>query len=145
MNKKLMLLAAFALALAAFTGPGYSAAEGKKGMKGHAGHGSHGKHGGQQGAKVTLKGEIIDLSCYMAHEGKGKKHRKCARSCVIDKGLPMGLLTDEGKVFFLVEDHSKAKAFKKAKQATGDRVEIRGKKYVRGGSTAVSVGSIKKL
>jgi type 1 fimbria pilin len=28
--------------------------------------------------KVTLKGEILDLACYVAGEKKGAEHKKCA-------------------------------------------------------------------
>ncbi|PIP82167.1 MAG: hypothetical protein CO113_14945 [Elusimicrobia bacterium CG_4_9_14_3_um_filter_62_55] len=63
----------------------------------------------------------------MSHEAKGKKHASCAKSCVLDKGLPIGLLTEEGKVFMLIEDHGAAKAYKQVKQLAAEQVEIRGK------------------
>ena len=81
----------------------------------------------------------------MSHEAKGKKHASCAKSCVLDKGLPIGLLTEEGKVFMLIEDHGAAKAYKQVKQLAAEQVEIRGKRYERGGSIAMQVTSVKKL
>lgn len=140
--KKTTMLFAGALAFAAFAGAGISAAKDAKETKGHAHHAGHGEAAEK---KVTLKGEVIDLSCYMAHEGKGAKHAKCAKSCLLDKGLPAGLLTDDGKVYFLVEDHAAGKAYKQVKELAAEKVEISGKQYARGGAIAVAVKSVKKL
>ncbi|OIO05719.1 MAG: hypothetical protein AUJ52_13205 [Elusimicrobia bacterium CG1_02_63_36] len=119
MKRMTMLAAVLALA-----GAGTLAAKDAKDMKGH---GHHDAKMMGNGEKVTLKGEVIDLSCYMSHEAKGKKHASCAKSCVLDKGLPIGLLTEEGKVFMLIEDHGAAKAYKQVKQLAAEQVEIRGK------------------
>ncbi|MDB5047080.1 MAG: hypothetical protein JWO30_151 [Fibrobacteres bacterium] len=56
----------------------------------------------------TLTGEVVDLACYMAHDGKGKDHKQCAKQC-IQKGLPVGLLTESGEIYLAVgENHKKA-------------------------------------
>ncbi|MFH1723095.1 MAG: hypothetical protein ABII00_00585 [Elusimicrobiota bacterium] len=117
---------------------------GHKTMGKHDGHDKHGENG-KQGKTVVLTGEIIDMACYMAHEGKGKKHRKCARQCVLNDGIPAGILTDDGKVFLLMESHGQKKPYEQAKELTGDRAEITGKTYVRGGTTAVVVVEVKKV
>lgn len=103
------------------------------------------KDGVSQGRKVKVKGEVIDISCYMAHEGKGPKHQKCAKSCILGKSLPVGLLTKSGKVYLLVEDHGKAKPYKQVKELAAEKVEIRGKKFRRGGMQAIAVLGVKKI
>jgi hypothetical protein len=48
--------------------------------------------------KTTLKGEVVDMGCYMAHEAHGAKHKECGAKCVAG-GMPMGLLTSNGKPY----------------------------------------------
>lgn len=52
----------------------------------------------------TIKGEIVDLMCYLDHDAKGEKHAACAEKC-IKSGGPVGLLTKERGVFLVVGDH----------------------------------------
>lgn len=117
-------------------------------------HGSHDhgaaktkkkKDGVSQGRKVKVKGEVIDMSCYMAHKGKGPKHQKCAKSCILGKSLPVGLLTKSGKVYLLVEDHGKVKPYQQVKELAAERVEVKGKKFLRGGMEAIAVSSVRKI
>jgi hypothetical protein len=46
-----------------------------------------------------LVGEIIDITCFVDHAGKGEKHAACAQKC-ITAGNPVGLLV--GDVVYLV-------------------------------------------
>ena len=101
---------------------------------------------GAGGKDVTVTGELVDMACFMAHEGRGKKHAKCAEQCVLG-GAPVGLVTDDGKVYLLVEDHSTPKAKKpyaQAKEMVAETVTITGHAYERGGVQAVVVESVKK-
>lgn len=111
-------------------------------MKKGAHDGKHGK--GKSGKFVTKSGEVVDMHCYMSHEGKGKKHAKCAEQCVLN-GAPMGLLTDDGTVYLLAEDHSKKKAYNQVKELAAKRAQITGKMFTRGGLTAIVVHKVKKL
>lgn len=98
------------------------------------------------GEDVMLKGELLDMACYMAHEGKGKKHAKCAKMCVLG-GAPLGILTKDGKVYLLVENHSSAKAKKpyaQAKEFIAETVTITGTAYERGGVQAIVIESVSK-
>ena len=54
----------------------------------------------------TVTGEVVDLACYLDHGAKGEKHQKCAANC-IKAGLPVGVLTDDGKVYLVVGTHHK--------------------------------------
>lgn len=69
-------------------------------------HGDDKREG--KAAKDTLTGEVVDLACFMSHDGQGKDHMKCAKQC-IQKGLPVGILTEKGEVYLAVgENHKKA-------------------------------------
>ncbi|OGF63530.1 MAG: hypothetical protein A2Y62_16440, partial [Candidatus Fischerbacteria bacterium RBG_13_37_8] len=92
----------------------------------------------------TVKGEVLDLACYIGHEAKGLKHQQCALTCLKD-GQPMGLLTEDGAVYLLLADHQDGKPFNETKNYAALQVEISGTMYERAGIKAVSVESVKKL
>lgn len=50
-----------------------------------------------------LKGEIVDLMCYLDHGAKGDAHKGCAQRC-IKGGGPVGLLSGD-QVYLVVGDH----------------------------------------
>jgi hypothetical protein len=53
---------------------------------------------------TTLKGEVLDMACYLDHGAHGEKHAACAAKC-IRSGLPVGLKTADGKVYLLIGEH----------------------------------------
>jgi hypothetical protein len=55
------------------------------------------------GKVVTMKGEIVDYSCYLQLGKHGGKHRDCGQKC-LKAGMPIGLLTEDGTLFLLMEE-----------------------------------------
>jgi hypothetical protein len=53
---------------------------------------------------TTVKGEVLDMACYLDHGAHGAKHAECAAKC-ISSGLPVGLKAEDGKVYFLIGEH----------------------------------------
>lgn len=53
---------------------------------------------------TTVKGEIVDLACYLDHGAQGEKHAGCAQKC-ISSGLPVGIKTDDGKLYLVIGEH----------------------------------------
>src|SRR5258708_5878655 len=53
----------------------------------------------------TLKGEVVDLMCYLDHGAKGEKHKGCANKC-IKSGGPVGLLTSDNQLYLVIGDHA---------------------------------------
>ncbi len=92
----------------------------------------------------TLKGEILDLSCYMSQGAHGKEHQKCAQSC-INRGIPMGLLTEKGEVYLLLENHKQAEAYATAKSNAAETVEIKGTVSEKGGIKSITVNACSKI
>src|SRR6516165_2873179 len=43
-----------------------------------------------QGREITVTGEVLDMTCYIAHNLSGVEHAKCAKEC-IKRGLPAGI------------------------------------------------------
>jgi hypothetical protein len=54
-----------------------------------------------QGQEIIVKGEVLDMTCYIAYNMSGPEHAACARDC-IRSGLPVGIKAEDGKVYLLV-------------------------------------------
>lgn len=91
---------------------------------------------------TTIKGEVLDMSCYMTRGAKGPGHKECAQGC-LEKGLPAGILTKDGKVYLLVEDHSAADAYKEVLKHAAENVEVTGKVVNKNGVQALIVEKVK--
>lgn len=90
----------------------------------------------------TITGEILDMSCYMTHDAKGKGHQSCAQSC-LDGGLPAGILSDAGQVYLLVENHDLAGAYEEAIKHGAQNVTITGTVVNKHGVQSLVVEKIK--
>jgi len=93
---------------------------------------------------VTVQGEILDMACFVAHDGKGPKHAACAAKCLKD-GQPMGLLAKDGTVYLLFGDHEDTSAFVKTKELVAKNVEIAGEAANRDRIKGIIVKSVKPL
>jgi hypothetical protein len=91
---------------------------------------------------MTVSGEVVDMSCYMASGAHGEGHRSCAATCIKD-GSPMGILTDDGKVYLLVENHDKKEAYAEAKKHAGEQVTVTGSYAEKGGVQGLAVTGVK--
>lgn len=94
--------------------------------------------------EVILQGEIIDMACYMAKGSRGASHKACAQMCA-KKGVPIGVLTDGGEVYLLLDDHNNPDPYDSAKKLAGERAEVSGKKFSKQGVNSIVVGGIKSL
>ena len=95
---------------------------------------------------MKFQGEIVGLACLLSHGdmGKGEGHKKCAINCV-EKGQPIGLLTDEGKVYILYAGMKDFKPFETAKAHAGTRVEITGVVGKLGALEGLTVNAVRPL
>jgi hypothetical protein len=59
------------------------------------------RHPFVQGQEIIVKGEVLDMTCYIAYNMSGPEHAACARDC-IRSGLPVGIKAEDGKVYLLV-------------------------------------------
>ena len=113
-----------------------------------AGAGEVAAHGeeshGHDDKGMTVRGEILDMACYVAHEAKGADHAACAKRCV-KGGQPMGLLAEDGTVYLLYANHEDGSAYEQAKEYAGQKVEIVGIAATQAGIKGLEVSSVKKL
>jgi len=93
---------------------------------------------------TTVKGEVLDLACYVAHDGSGKEHAGCAVKCV-KAGQPMGLKAADGTVYILFADHADGAPFEKAKDLAGKEAEITGSVSDRDSVKGITVHGVKAL
>ena len=93
---------------------------------------------------VTLKGELVDMGCYVSHEAKGEKHKGCATKCVAG-GMPMGLLTADNKLYVLTLNHDNGDPYNMAKEMMSEMVEITGTVSERNGARVIDVTDVKAV
>lgn len=89
----------------------------------------------------TVKGEILDLTCYADHGGQGEKHAGCAQKC-ISNGLPVGIKGEDGKVYLVVGNHKPLN--KELAEHAGKVVALKGKVSEKDGVTLLSNAEIVK-
>lgn len=79
---------------------------------------------------VTVKGEVLDMACYLSEGAQGPDHATCAETC-IESGLPVGLKDEKGKVFLLIGEHKPINAI--LAPYGGKVVTVKGKLVSRDG------------
>lgn len=79
------------------------------------------------GEEVTLKGEVVEVSCYSKQgvaKGTGAAHVRCAIDCA-KQGKPLGVLTDGDGLFKFVGDYTENNNAKLI-PFIGKQVEVKG-------------------
>ncbi len=82
------------------------------------------------GEQKSIKGEVVDLMCYLDHGAKGPNHKQCANKC-IKSGGPVGLLTSDDQVYLVIGEHKPINDELAAKAA--QTVTLKGKVVERSG------------
>lgn len=93
------------------------------------------------GEEVSVKGEVLDMSCFMASGAKGEGHKGCAEKC-LSNGMPIGLLGSDGKVYLLVEDHKNAEPYQSLKKQAAAQVSVTGKYFQRNGMPGIVIAKV---
>src|SRR5437764_12344595 len=57
-----------------------------------------------KGETVKVKGEVVDLWCFLEGGDRGADHKQCAVSCA-KAGNPIGLVTEKDDVMMGLKDH----------------------------------------
>ena len=92
--------------------------------------------------ETTVKGEVVDVACYIAHGAKGEKHKDCAEECA-KAGGALGILTADGKLYvsLLPDDHqSGPNAI--LMDHIADQVQATGFVRSKGGVNAIMIKSV---
>jgi hypothetical protein len=97
---------------------------------------------GQEKKSTTISGEVLDMACYSSSGASGEGHKSCAAAC-IKGGSPMGLLTSDGKVYLIVENHDKKDAYTETQKHAGEQITATGTVSDRGGLQTLIVDEVK--
>ena len=89
----------------------------------------------------TLKGEVVDLMCYLDHGAKGDDHAGCAQKC-IKSGGPVGLLTADDQLYLVVGEHEPMND--KLAPLAAKTVTLKGKVVERNGMKMIENAEIEK-
>jgi hypothetical protein len=101
-----------------------------------------GQHSMAAAKSMTVKGEIVDMGCYLAHGARGADHASCAAKC-ISGGMPFGLLTSTGKLYLLTLNHDNPDPYNQCKDMAAKTVEVTGTLAQRSGFVAIDVSGVK--
>ncbi|MGO9246144.1 MAG: hypothetical protein ACLPT4_09315 [Verrucomicrobiia bacterium] len=90
---------------------------------------------------VTVKGEVLDMACYLDHGAHGEKHAQCAATC-IGSGLPVGIKGEDGKTYLLIGEHKPLNST--LAQYAGKTITVKGKLVSRDGINMIENAEIQK-
>ena len=101
-------------------------------------------HAGEAGraAPVTLKGTVVDMHCYVTHGIHDAKHTACSNACIA-RGVPAGLLAEDGTLYVLFEE----KPFSVRDRVAGLAdvpVIVTGTPVTRSGVKGIQIAAIEK-
>ena len=90
---------------------------------------------------TTVKGEVLDMVCYLDHGAHGDKHAECAKTC-ISSGTPVGIKGEDGKTYLIVGDHKTMN--KELVEHAAKTITVRGKVVSRDGFNMIENAEIVK-
>ena len=95
----------------------------------------------QEKPTQTVKGEVVDLWCYMDHGARGPKHKACAVACA-KMGNPIGIVDSEGNVYVAVGSELHQPDRERLIEKMAQEVTVTGRVVSRGGLRMIYVKSI---
>ena len=92
--------------------------------------------------QVTITGTVIDVSCKFGQGLSGPDHKMCSEICS-DRGLPLAVLGDDGKLYIPASNLMPGDAQNgKLKPFAEQRVKVSGKVFKAAGAQAIQIASI---
>ena len=95
-----------------------------------------------KGETVKVKGEVVDLWCFLEGGDRGADHKQCAVSCA-KAGNPIGLVTEKDEVYVMMglKDHQPGREVLLEKMA--ETVTVEGTLVKKGGVQVIYVSAVK--
>ncbi len=96
----------------------------------------------QKAKEQTIKGEVVELSCYLKDGSRGKDHKECGTTCA-KAGAPLAVLS-KGKMYvILLADDHKNDGTEKLMPFIGEVVTVKGGvTKARNGVNGIVVSSV---
>lgn len=104
--------------------------------------GTHDVIGQPKGERVTVKGEVVDMWCYLEGGDRGPAKKQCATMCA-KAGNPIGLLDDKGNLYLTagLKDHQPAQTLLIDKMS--EQVTVTGTLVKKGGTQMIYIDAVK--
>jgi hypothetical protein len=95
-----------------------------------------------KGERVTIKGEVVDMWCYLEGGDRGPAKKECATACA-KAGNPIGLLDANGNLYVAagLKDHQPAQTILQSRMS--DQVTVTGTLVKKGGVQMIYVETAK--
>lgn len=96
---------------------------------------------------VTIEGEVVDTWCYASGvmgDGRGEKHKSCARKCV-SGGVTAGILTDDGTLFIAAKHQAYNGCAGLLLPYVAERVKVKGWLAEKGGCKLLKITSVERV
>lgn len=98
-----------------------------------------------KGTQKTITGTVIDVSCKFGQGLAGADHKMCAGICS-DRGLPLAVLGDDGKLYVAISAGMPGDAQNgRLKEFAEEKVTVTGKVFTAGGASAIEIDKIAKI
>ncbi|MBI1805204.1 MAG: hypothetical protein HY033_13735 [Ignavibacteriae bacterium] len=90
----------------------------------------------------TVKGEVVDLWCYLDDGSRGASHKECATTCA-KAGNPIGIVDAKGNIYVAMgsNDHQPGRELLIDKMS--ETVTVTGKLVKKGGMQVLYISSVK--
>lgn len=98
---------------------------------------------GQDSKDLSLKGEVVDMHCYLTRAAKSADHAGCGNAC-LSRGVTAGFLAADGKLYVLLGEKPFAVKDAVAGMA-GESVVVKGTLVERDGVKGIQLKSVEKL
>ena len=96
---------------------------------------------GVKAVTKSVRGEVVDMGCYLGHAARGSGHVSCATKCLA-QGMPMGILTSNGTLYLVTLDHDNADPYNDLKTMAGKQVTVTGELLDRSGVKAITATTV---
>jgi hypothetical protein len=103
--------------------------------------GNSANHMMMSGKKVTLTGNVVDLSCYIGSGAHGASHAACAKACLL-KGQPFGIETSDGNIVTIFGNGPGASYADKITPFLEQKVTVTGTEFTGHGVTGIRIDTI---
>lgn len=95
-----------------------------------------------KGTERTITGSVIDVSCKFGQGLAGADHKMCTGICA-DRGLPLAILGDDGKLYLAVSSGMPGEGQNaRLKEFAEEKVRVTGKVFLAGGASAIQIDKI---
>ena len=94
-----------------------------------------------KGSTVSVKGEVVDMWCYMESGEHGPSHKACATACA-KGGNPIGIVDSKGDIYVTagLQDHQPARDLLVSKMS--EQVTATGTLVAKGGVKMLFIKSV---